>query len=119
MSQTTMLSQPRRFSAQTSALPMKPAPPVTNTLCSGQLFMKKLFCRRPRQTIRAPAGGNQLFDFHFFQVNDRDLSADVAGDVGKTAIRADQNLLRRFWHVEGLRDLHFLQINESDLIEDR
>src|SRR5476649_438132 len=44
MSQTTMLSQPRRFSAQTSALPMKPAPPVTSTRASekslGFIFLK-------------------------------------------------------------------------------
>src|ERR1035437_1464418 len=33
-SQTTMRSQPRRFSAQTSALPIKPAPPVTSTRAS-------------------------------------------------------------------------------------
>ena len=38
MSQTTMLSQPRRFSAQTSALPMKPAPPVTRTRASEKSF---------------------------------------------------------------------------------
>src|ERR1039457_211209 len=38
MSQTTMLSQPRRFSAQTSARPMKPAPPVTRTRDSEKSF---------------------------------------------------------------------------------
>src|SRR5258708_6002701 len=38
MSQTTMLSQPRRFSVQTSALPMKPAPPVTSTRASEKSF---------------------------------------------------------------------------------
>jgi hypothetical protein len=38
MSQTTISLQPRWFNAQTSALPIKPAPPVTSTLTSEKSF---------------------------------------------------------------------------------
>src|ERR1035437_535714 len=57
MSQTTMLSQPRRFNAQTRALPMKPAPPVTSTRASEKSFgfMFLFWQRRLRKSKKTSA----------------------------------------------------------------
>src|SRR6266568_1466242 len=76
----------------------------------------RLIRSSPCETVGARARLDELLHFPGLQVNYSNLAARITRDVCHSAIRADQHLLRRAWHLERAGHLHRLQVNHAELV---
>src|SRR6266446_2096104 len=68
----------------------------------------RLIRSSPCETVGARARLDELLHLPGLQVNYSNLAARITRDVCHRAIRADQHLLRRAWHLERAGHLHRL-----------
>ena len=61
------------------------------------------------------AGRDEFLNFPVFQVNGGDLATGIARHIRDSAIRTDQDLLRRFGNADGAAHFHGGQVHQGDV----